>query len=74
MEDGEENADVSKFDPTDLLTQKVNDVIENVNFGIPPDEDYLTHNSIWPETHKFYGHGYDIFSVACSHDGKILNK
>ncbi|KAK3108608.1 hypothetical protein FSP39_011810 [Pinctada imbricata] len=38
----------------------------------PPSEEQLLQNTLWPETQKLYGHGYEIFSLACDPDGKIL--
>ncbi|XP_017768864.1 PREDICTED: probable elongator complex protein 2 [Nicrophorus vespilloides] len=38
----------------------------------PPTEETLLQNTLWPETQKLYGHGYEIFSLASSPDGKLL--
>ncbi|KAF7284251.1 hypothetical protein GWI33_022248 [Rhynchophorus ferrugineus] len=38
----------------------------------PPTEETLLQNTLWPETQKLYGHGYEIFSLAASPDGKYL--
>jgi len=70
----EENFDYSNFNP-DVLTNTNNDNIPKnqgkVNFEIPPDEDFIFNNTLWPEDSKLYGHGYEIISVAISHDGKL---
>jgi elongator complex protein 2 len=29
-------------------------------------------NTLWPEFEKLYGHGFDIFSLAVSHDGSTM--
>ncbi|ODA84096.1 hypothetical protein RJ55_02614 [Drechmeria coniospora] len=38
----------------------------------PPLEDTLSRHTLWPETEKLYGHGYEISCLAASHDGKLI--
>ncbi|APA15152.1 hypothetical protein SS1G_08752 [Sclerotinia sclerotiorum 1980 UF-70] len=38
----------------------------------PPLEDHLSRHTLWPETEKLYGHGYEISALATSHDGSII--
>lgn len=38
----------------------------------PPFEDALSKYTLWPETEKLYGHGYEISCLAASHDGKLI--
>ncbi|KAI9885703.1 MAG: hypothetical protein M1823_002519 [Watsoniomyces obsoletus] len=38
----------------------------------PPTEDHLARHTLWPESEKLYGHGYEISALACSHDGKLV--
>lgn len=38
----------------------------------PPTENNLLQNTLWPETQKLYGHGYEIFSLAYDPGSKIL--
>jgi elongator complex protein 2 len=74
--DEEENFDYSNFNP-DVLTNSNTDknaIAKNqgkINFEIPPDEDFIFNNTLWPEDSKLYGHGYEIISLAISHNGKF---
>ncbi|KAL4877658.1 6-phosphofructo-2-kinase-domain-containing protein [Aspergillus karnatakaensis] len=38
----------------------------------PPLEDQLSRYTLWPEHEKLYGHGYEISTVAVSHDRKLI--
>lgn len=41
-------------------------------FTEPPPEETLMQNTLWPETQKLYGHGYDVYSLCATSDGKLL--
>ncbi|KAL6360385.1 hypothetical protein LRP88_06091 [Fusarium phalaenopsidis] len=38
----------------------------------PPFEESLSRHTLWPETEKLYGHGYEISCLAASHDGSLV--
>ncbi|KAL8848675.1 MAG: hypothetical protein Q9221_006284 [Calogaya cf. arnoldii] len=38
----------------------------------PPMEDDLARHTLWPESEKLYGHGYEISAVAVSHDSLLV--
>lgn len=38
----------------------------------PPLEDLLSRATLWPETEKLYGHGYELSCLAASHSGNLV--
>ncbi|MCJ1276911.1 hypothetical protein MMC21_004718 [Puttea exsequens] len=45
---------------------------EKAHLQVPPFENRLGRHTLWPESEKLYGHGYEISAVAASHDGSLL--
>jgi elongator complex protein 2 len=43
-----------------------------LDLDYPPTEEHLSRHTLWPETEKLYGHGYEISALAASHDGSII--
>ncbi|XP_052187549.1 elongator complex protein 2 [Diospyros lotus] len=38
----------------------------------PPIEEQLAWHTLWPESHKLYGHGNELFSLCCDHKGELV--
>lgn len=38
----------------------------------PPLEEHLSQNTLWPEVHKLYGHGNEVFCMSASPDGRFV--
>lgn len=53
-------------DPTSIVHKSTLDM------DSPPFEDHLARRTLWPESEKLYGHGYEISAVAASHDGTLV--
>lgn len=65
-------------EPTNITSNDGMDTLETipeavpVEFTEPPIEDLLAWNTLWPESHKLYGHGNELYSLCCSHEGKLV--
>ncbi len=38
----------------------------------PPLEEHLAANTLWPEVHKLYGHGNNLYALAAHPSGRLL--
>ena len=50
-------------------------VAEGSDIAVPDDvlsEDFLVSNTLWPETTKLYGHGYEITCLAAANAKPLL--
>lgn len=69
---GSEEHDISDVRDNQGLENSLMIVSGNTISATPISEDRLSRHTLWPETEKLYGHGYEISAVACSHDGLIV--
>lgn len=61
------------FDPDSVLTNKTEQCyISKYDYSHPPNEDFLSNNTLWPEESKLYGHGSEVYAVALSHDNMFI--
>lgn len=64
--------------PIDRSNTEGFDTLETVPEAVPvvltepPIEEQLAWHTLWPESHKLYGHGNELFSLCCDHDGKLV--
>lgn len=59
-------ADRGAIDPATIVRKSALDIDH------PPFEESLSRHTLWPETEKLYGHGYEISCLATSHDGRLV--
>lgn len=45
---------------------------KSISLKQPPQEETLMENTLWPEMQKLYGHGYEIFALTATRDGRVL--
>lgn len=38
----------------------------------PPIEEKIAWHTLWPESHKLYGHGNELFTLCSDHEGKLV--
>ncbi|KAM0747952.1 WD40 repeat-like protein [Meredithblackwellia eburnea MCA 4105] len=75
---GLSNRAVSSSADEEALSDPSNDpfnVVKPVDFSVvtrPPLEEVLLGSTLWPETEKLYGHGYEIIAVAAARTLPII--
>ncbi|KAM0829279.1 hypothetical protein ACQ4PT_066974 [Festuca glaucescens] len=67
---GKESPSSTSNDGPDSM-ETIPDAVPTV-FTEPPVEDQLAWHTLWPESHKLYGHGNELFSICCDHAGKLV--
>uniref|UniRef100_A0A8D2J104 Elongator complex protein 2 n=2 Tax=Varanus komodoensis TaxID=61221 RepID=A0A8D2J104_VARKO len=71
---GETTVQVSQQEETlsDASSQYHDSYFQPCSLTEPPTEDNLLQRTLWPETQKLYGHGYEIFCVACNNAKTVI--
>ncbi|CEJ80948.1 Putative Elongator protein 2 [[Torrubiella] hemipterigena] len=70
----DEDAEIQSVDDRDRDAMDPATMVKKSYLDIqhPPFEETLSRHTLWPETEKLYGHGYEISCLAASHDGKLI--
>lgn len=66
------NATSTKTSLDDVGTLETIPDASPVEFSQVPIEEQLAWHTLWPESHKLYGHGNELFSLCCNHQGKLV--
>lgn len=70
----DDDAEIQPIDDRDRDAMDPASVVKKSQLDIdrPPFEEVLSRATLWPETEKLYGHGYELSCLAASHDGKLI--
>ncbi|XP_072365109.1 elongator complex protein 2 isoform X1 [Scyliorhinus torazame] len=58
--------------PLSAADQYPQTYFQPINLTEPPSEDHLLQNTLWAEAQKLYGHGYEVFCVACNSSSTVV--
>lgn len=70
----DDDAEIQPVDDRDREAMDPATIVKKSQLDInhPPYEETLSRHTLWPESEKLYGHGYEISCLAASHDGKLI--
>jgi elongator complex protein 2 len=70
----EDDQEIQPIDDRDREAMDPASIVKKSHLEIdhPPFEETLSRHTLWPETEKLYGHGYEISCLAASHDGSLV--
>jgi elongator complex protein 2 len=70
----DDDQEIQPVDDRDREAMDPASVVKKSHLDIdhPPHEETLSRHTLWPETEKLYGHGYELSCLAASHDGKVI--
>ena len=70
----DDDQEIQPIDDRDREAMDPASVVKKSHLEIdhPPFEETLSRHTLWPETEKLYGHGYEISCLAASHDGTLV--
>ena len=70
--DGDPPQTNGEAEDNDTPTQPTSSKPQPQDTHHPPHEDLLARHTLWPECEKLYGHGFEISTVAASHNGLLV--
>ncbi|KAK8147676.1 hypothetical protein G3M48_001194 [Beauveria asiatica] len=70
----DDDTDIQPVDDRDREAVDPASVVKKSQLDLdrPPFEEILSRATLWPETEKLYGHGYELSCLAASHDGRLV--
>lgn len=70
----DDDAEIAPVDDRDRDAMDPASIVKKSQLDLdrPPFEEILSRATLWPESEKLYGHGYELSCLAASHDGKLV--